>query len=513
MSFERKNPFAGYTQIAIGERFIGREDEIERLTQMLVEPDAGDSIGNLAIVGMHRIGKKSLIKHILATYEVELFEKRRLSIQISLKDSKHALDFFWEMVEATFQEINHYLDSARLERLSKYKPERASFELLFPGNIRRFFAEIQRAGVHVIFLLEEFDHARILFAKDYQSFENLRKLSQNGSVSYITFSRRRIQDIELQSEAGSTLTNDFLSEYIRSFKEEDLRKYFALLTTCGIPITPAVKQQILAFCGGHPYLLAMLGWELFAYTRQKRPLELEQVFRQMQTPCNDYFGNVVRRLENDQNLTPLIRVIFGPRLDLTQQNIDELLSYGLIKENTARTPLLGTKIVPAYVCFSESFQHYLRDHARDEQLYSFLGETELALRKLIRKKFQDKYKSGWLNELKNRFPKEFEDYEKIQTKEKNQNRVGASDNILDYSYLGFLCTIVFDKHWSLFSSLFQKNGPQQGQQYWKKRGDKISEMRNPVMHLRIENIPTDEHLICKEYCQEILAITQEYLTV
>src|SRR2546423_4273816 len=144
MSFEVKNPFTGYTQIVTGSRFIGRENEIMRMTEMLVTPEADEPISNLAVVGMHGIGKSSLVKHVFSTYEVELFLKRRLPIWINLKDHKTPLAFFQYLAEIAFHEISsndHDLDKSALERLTRSKPERASFEMLFPDNIRRFFAE------------------------------------------------------------------------------------------------------------------------------------------------------------------------------------------------------------------------------------------------------------------------------------------------------------------------------------------------------------------------------------
>jgi hypothetical protein len=99
-----------------------------------------------------------------------------------------------------------------------------------------------------------------------------------------------------------------------------------------------------------------------------------------------------------------------------------LKSYGLIKINADRKFLLGTNTSPAYTCFSESFQSYLSDLGRTVELFPILGKTELALRALISKELQRKYKDLWLEELKKQYPKEFQIYSDIQIKDKKEER-------------------------------------------------------------------------------------------
>ena len=50
------NPFSGYGGIVYGEKFIGRRDSLRQLEQRIL----GENYGNLAIVGLPRIGKSSL---------------------------------------------------------------------------------------------------------------------------------------------------------------------------------------------------------------------------------------------------------------------------------------------------------------------------------------------------------------------------------------------------------------------------------------------------------------------
>src|SRR5579859_1785814 len=177
MSSDFKNPFSGFTQIVTGPRFIGRKQDMNKIADMIVSPDPEEHepVSNIAVVGIHRIGKSSLVKQVLLTYETELFVKRRVPVWINLKDHKNPLAFFSHLIDASLEEIHaaQYLDKAATERLLSRKPDAASFELLFPGNTKKFFLEVQKAGIHLLFILEEFDYARVLFEKDEQGFESL----------------------------------------------------------------------------------------------------------------------------------------------------------------------------------------------------------------------------------------------------------------------------------------------------------------------------------------------------
>ncbi|WP_220206956.1 Swt1 family HEPN domain-containing protein [Reticulibacter mediterranei] len=510
MPLEFKNPFSGFTQIVTGPHFLGRRQDMIKIAGMLVSPEEDEPLSNIAVVGIHRIGKSSLVKHVLKTYEVDLFVKRRVPVWINLKNHRNSLAFFSHLIDAALKEINkaQYLDTASIERLIAYQPDAASFELLFPGNIKKFFTEVENAGIHLLFILEEFDYARVLFAKDEQGFESLRQLSQECGVNYITLSRRTVKHIELQTMAGSTLDSIFAKHYVTPFNDEDLQQYFGLFAQTPIQITSKMKQQILSYCGGHPYLLGMLGCELVAASYQEQQPAIEQILDRIQTSCDHYFDNVIQRLREDQNINSLFQVIFGPKIDITQKDINELRSYGLIKENAAQKSLLGTKLAPAYICFSESFQAYLDDLGREVKLFPLLGETELTLRTLIKKELQKVYKDLWLEDLKKRYPKDFQTYTNIQAKDQDKGKAGTSDNLLDYTYLGMIFDIIFEKYWPIFRPIFQKD--LKNKTYWKQRADLIAEVRNPVMHIRIQNITADVRYRCEEYCQEILQAIEEH---
>ena len=71
------NPFANYGRIVHGNRFIGRKTILNNIENRIIHPD---SPGNLAIIGMHRIGKSSLAHKAIIEQKENLTKKGVLPI-------------------------------------------------------------------------------------------------------------------------------------------------------------------------------------------------------------------------------------------------------------------------------------------------------------------------------------------------------------------------------------------------------------------------------------------------
>jgi hypothetical protein len=56
-----QNPFSDYGQIVKGSRFAGRKEEVQKIHNRVL----GEAYGNIAIMGMPRIGKSSLVWNAL----------------------------------------------------------------------------------------------------------------------------------------------------------------------------------------------------------------------------------------------------------------------------------------------------------------------------------------------------------------------------------------------------------------------------------------------------------------
>ena len=91
-----KNPFSGYGNIIYGDRFIGRNSDIEIINQRVfktIEP------ANIAIIGCPRIGKSSLVKHTIEINKKLMSEKNIISIWLNIGTFASSNEFFFSSLK------------------------------------------------------------------------------------------------------------------------------------------------------------------------------------------------------------------------------------------------------------------------------------------------------------------------------------------------------------------------------------------------------------------------------
>ena len=164
MKFE--NPFSDYGKIVRGERFIGRKQIISVIESRIIQPT---NPGNLAIIGVHRIGKSSLAYKTIIEQRNKLIDKRILPIWKGLSSYDDPLDFFYSLIDEFIGEMEEL--GWLTERVQR-SADRALETNATWDRIKRFFREVQNAGYGVLFILDEFDHARTLF-KGETAFQRL----------------------------------------------------------------------------------------------------------------------------------------------------------------------------------------------------------------------------------------------------------------------------------------------------------------------------------------------------
>ena len=76
-----ENPFADYGKIVRGDRFIGRKKMIGVIENRIIQPV---DPGNMAIIGMHCIGKSSLAYKAIMEQKERLIAKKILPVWMGL---------------------------------------------------------------------------------------------------------------------------------------------------------------------------------------------------------------------------------------------------------------------------------------------------------------------------------------------------------------------------------------------------------------------------------------------
>ena len=465
---EIENPFADYGKIVRGERFIGRKEITSVIESRIIRPNAP---GNLAIIGVHRIGKSSIAYKTIIEQKDKLIGKGILPIWIGLSSYDQSLDFFHSLVDECISEMEE------LDWLTE-KIQRSATRALEANatwdRIKRFFKAIHNAGYGTLFILDEFDQARFLF-KGETAFQRLRELADypDYRLSLVLTSRRNIGDIERLAGSTSPFHNIFQVQRLTMFSDEDLEIYFSQFLAIGISMSDDSRERVLFYCGAHPYLLEMLGCEIVEMLRQNREIDVDKAADTISQSIFEHYDDMIRLLREEGTLDKLIQILFGPVIDVKQADVTELQNYGLIKLTEHGT----------YLAYSEHFHDYLKLYERSTEfaadLWSVWRDTEKALREVITTTLSDGYGENWIEELENgrrNLQQIFDRCRVAQEKEAKSFRERASQNLIDFTYPADLFEIIcarglWQKH---FQPIFG-NDPN----YWDERKKLLAKCRNP----------------------------------
>ena len=495
MNYELENPYVDYGKIVRGERFIGRKNIITVIESRIVRPT---NPANLAIIGVHRIGKSSLAYKTIIEQKDKFISQSILPIWMNLSSYDQSLQFFRSLVDECVDEMEdlNWL-TAEIQRSAARVLETED-----PWNqIRRFFKKTQEAGYGTLFILDEFDHARHLFEGE-TAFQCLRELADypDYRLSLVLTSRRNIREIERSAGSSSPFHNIFQVQRLGMFNDEDLEIYFSLFSSIEIQMTDADRERILFYCGAHPYLLEMLGCEIVEMFRQNQQIDIDKAANAILQSVFEHYDDMIRLLREDKALNKLLQILFGPVIDIKQTDVTELQNYGLIKPTEDGT----------YAAYSEHFHDYLKLHERSTEfaadLWPIWKDTEKALRKVITTTMFAIHGNQWIEKLEEGRPNLksiFDRCREAQQKEERSFGDRASQNLIDFTYPAELFTIICAKGlWKPhFEPIFGGNP-----NHWEHRKQLLARCRNPLAHNRSEVLHTHELTIIEGYCEEILSI-------
>ena len=496
MKNDFENPFADYGGIVYGKRFIGRQDDLRAIENRTIRPSEP---GNLAIVGDSRVGKSSLVHQAVLEQKERLLKNKRIPIWINLGTFDAGIHLFRSLVTDCFDELEDlgWLTEPIVNAKNRALQKELSWSAEY-SRIQRFFQRIRQAGYRILFILDEFDHARHLFQGDISGFQGLRELSYRPEwrVTFITMSRRTLRDIELQTRAISTFDLIFHKHYLSMFQGEGMHEFYEKLASIGMHVTDEIRSKFCFYCGGHPYLLDVLGYEAVESYREGKNLDLDEVAHRVEHAFLGHYDHMSAILDEDKSLSRLLQILFGPVIDVRQSDVDELLRYGFVRESCSGK----------YTSFSEHFQAYLRLLEREVDLWPIWKETEIALRNAINAKMKDRYGENWISELEKSRPNLksiFAKCREAQKKEEKSFGSRASRNLLDFTYPQDLFDIVVSKaEWdNVFKSVFKHD-----KSYWTHCGQLLSKVRNPLAHNRDQSLYEYDRQLAEGYCKEILAI-------
>jgi hypothetical protein len=366
MTYYADNPFAPASRrsIARGAHFIGRAQNLEEIEGRLIRPDG--QRGSLAIIGLPDVGKLCLIDKVLLERKTTLHQRKLVPIKMDLKtytEPDKPDKFFRDLVSSCCDELEDLnfatpkITEIAAWVLAEWDKRGGTISLL-----TRFFKNVHRAGIRVIFILDNFDHADSLFKGDTARIHWLRHLTDGDcQVTWVVLACKPISEIET---VPNSLSDDmFYPRYLGMFAENDMIAYFNVLTRMGVPLCAEHKKMIEACCGRHPYLLSLLGYHLVEdYAQQADTIDVERTFHKVEERFIQSYDRIIDLVlasdSNSEKLQTLRQLLFGRPGSVEQKDIEKMLDYGLIRLNPAYSTFQKS-IQSSYVAFSEHFQQYL----------------------------------------------------------------------------------------------------------------------------------------------------------
>lgn len=476
-----------------GDMFLGREIEVEYLLRQIFRPALSGTTHYLALTGMKRIGKTSLVREAWRRFN-QLEHKNVVVIDTSLdKYSRFWTYWVYGVVTPLYKKLRSEAnltpgDLDAIEDLFQFFFDKDNFEELINGNIgiietaknnlEELFCMLRELfEVHVILIMDEFDLARQVFGERTEYFGWFRSLLQKGGgLSVLTISRRSLEYIQLNQLGGSTLDGIFTKYGLFGFRNSEIDLYFQRLENYGRATTAEERKQIYHYCGRSPFYLAIMGNALLDIPGE---FDFSIVANQFYSSFND----VNRLLKEEKLLRAMLQMFVGPRYNLLTDDIGKLESMGYCmtrksleigsdgKEYEDYTQPEKTGI---YLVVCQHFVEYLAGVYQREvdDLWPKLTRTEQIIRKMLEQVYrrisQQKAGTTWQqliredlinqsnpivnkNKLDN-FRKSFQSlYNKADLQQKQD--VGNSDlNLISLQELGELVYLHWDRCFRYFNS-------------------------------------------------------------
>src|SRR5262249_16250660 len=331
------NPYLNRTAIKDDRGFFGRGRELATIFSRI---DAGEP-QSVSIVGERRIGKSSLLravhrrKHLLLRRPDEF-----VFAYLDLHEKVHGgtSHFFAALIE----EIAVSLQDTQLSKITP------SYE-----NIRSLVARVDRAGLKLVLILDEFEAVTQNHNFTVEFFSFLRSFPNNYSVSFIVSSAREIQELCHSKEvAGSPFFNIFHKLNLGSFTSEEAAQLIAEPSVAAGYALEPYAPAILRMGGCFPFFLQLVCCTFFESHNEssgKAEPDLNHIWAKFHEQALGHFIYVWDHLNERERMT-CIKI--SAREELNEQ--DRSFVGALIRRGYVQQQASGARL------FSDVFDEFVK---------------------------------------------------------------------------------------------------------------------------------------------------------
>lgn len=501
------NPFADYGKIIHGNRFIGRISEICTIKQRVL---GREQYGNLAIMGLPRIGKTSLAWQAIMEKKDELLSMSTIPIFVPVGNCKSSKDFYRTLVSLVNDEVEFICqDAQRFNKVDSICKELSDVkdDVEFSLLIQKYFKFLKRLGYKTIYILDEFDSVQSLF--EVADFQMLRELSisPDMEVCLVTCSRKTIKEIEAINGAISNFYNTFKDIRLAMYSDDDFELYWSWVGNY-IEVKDDYKEKAEFYAGRHPFLLDF--YNNYCFVSKEK--DNDKIISNLRLELLNQFSTIQDTLKNEHLLDMAIQLVVGPVYNVTKISEERLLKFGFIKivDNEQKMNILGrlmgaTYQGHSYTCFSDYFTNVLeRSVIEDVDYWPIWKETEKMVRGLIKTYLEERYGADWETKIVTDCggnPNWVNSFELLKTTKEKTLKLfpGASKHLVDYTLTRDMFNVFINTGWrAWFNQVFGAD-----KKPWSAKFNFLAEVRNPMAHNNSEFITEEQITKATTYCQEI----------
>lgn len=485
---ERSNPYADFGGVRTDTRFIGREAELRMITSRVF---GAGCYGSVAVIGLPRVGKSSLVFEAIRRAEARSGERRTVVVRMNVGEFVTVGELFRRLVEDLVEGIEDQgLGNGEIARRATQALGQEETDF---SAVRAVFRSLRRADVRPVCVLDEFDAGRCLFGRTPQCFHWLRELSSNPAfkAALVIVAKRRLQEVaRLAGHESDYWANVLMTLTLKPFLASEVDRFFAALDGEGVALGEAERRDVLALCGGNPYLLEGVAFHAWERVEQGQRIDIEWLRTTGGALVRDYLLQVSTILRDGPMLSKAVQVLVGPQWDVTTEDVAALCELGVLYEDDGK--LRG---------FSRTFEDHLRVEGREIDIWPLWRETERALREVLERNLEQLYGSRWpdgLTKSRPKFRPRIEEWRRQRDRERRT--IGrASASLLAYTYPADLFQLMAVDWKRLAEPLLGS-----AKQDWDTNFKVLAKVRNPLAHNRAEAVTKADRLQAEGVCRAIL---------
>ncbi len=245
------NPFQAGGMLRDPNPFVGRDRELREILSRVA------NMVNVSVVGPRRIGKSSLLHHIVATGQQRL--------------------------NASYQ--FYYLDLQPLDSAEEFYDQACEAIVQEPGES---YDDLKNAieGKKIVLCLDEFEKSvEADFGAEF--FDEMRSLAQTGALALVIATKASLNELYLRYQGlTSGFPNIFTRVELGELTEADAR---ALVTQPGC-FSEEETDFILRLAGAHPYWLSFVCARLYDAKQEARANSGKVDFNRIERLFKDEFN-------------------------------------------------------------------------------------------------------------------------------------------------------------------------------------------------------------------------------